>query len=380
MMTELPILGNTGDTGAQPMAVAPFRRRKSRQVMVGSVPVGGNAPVSVQTMTKTKTADVDATVAQVQRCAELGADIVRITVNDWEAAEAMAAIMQRVQVPIVADIHFNHVFALKAIEAGVNAVRINPGNIGSRDRIKEVLTKAKERGLPIRIGVNSGSLEEDILERHGYPTPQALFESAMRHVEISQDFGFDDIVISVKSTDVRLMIEAYRLIAEKTDFPLHLGVTEAGTLRVGTIKSSIGIGTLLAEGIGDTIRVSLTDEPENEVEVGKDILRSLGLAQRSVEIISCPTCGRLEVDLFGITNEIERRIKGIKKPVKVALLGCVVNGPGEASEADIGIAAGKGVGILYRKGEVVRRVKEEEIIDAVVQEIMDFVPPEELAH
>ncbi len=375
MTTQLPILNN--NEAAQPMAVAPFRRRKSRQVMVGSVPVGGNAPVSVQTMTKTKTADVEATVAQVQRCAELGADIVRITVNEWEAAEAMNDIMKRVTVPIVADIHFNHVFALKSIEAGVNAVRINPGNIGSRDRIKEVLTKAKERQLPIRIGVNSGSLEEDILEKHGYPTAQALFESAMRHVEISQEFGFDDLVISVKSTDVRLMIEAYRLIAEKTDFPLHLGVTEAGTLRVGTIKSSIGIGALLAEGIGDTIRVSLTDEPENEVEVGKDILRSLGLAQRSVEIISCPTCGRLEVDLFGITNEIERRIKGIKKPVKVALLGCVVNGPGEASEADIGIAAGKGVGILYRKGEVVRRVKEEEIIDAVVQEIMDFVPAEE---
>lgn len=375
---QLPVL-NGATTNEQPMVVAPFRRRKSRQVMVGNVPVGGNAPVSVQTMTKTKTADVQATVAQVERCAELGVDIVRITVNEWEAAEAMKDIMQRVSVPIVADIHFNHVFALKAIEAGVNAVRINPGNIGSRERIKEVLTKAKERGIPIRIGVNSGSLEEDILERHGYPTAQALFESAMRHVEIAHDFDFEDIVISVKSTDVRLMIEAYRMIAEKTDFPLHLGVTEAGTMRVGTIKSSVGIGTLLAEGIGDTIRVSLTDEPENEVEVGKEILRSLGLAQRSVEIISCPTCGRLEVDLFKITNEIESRVKGLKKPVKVALLGCVVNGPGEASEADIGIAAGKGVGILYRKGVVVRRVKEEEIIDAVVQEIIDFVPAEEAA-
>ena len=370
---NLPIIDNTTES---PYVVRPFRRRISRQVMVGTVPVGGNAPISVQTMTKTKTADVNATVEQIQRCQEAGVDIVRVTVNDKEAAEAISEIVKRTTIPIVADIHFNHIFALKAIEAGVAKVRINPGNIGSRDRIKEVLTKAKERGTPIRVGVNSGSLEEDILEKHGYPTPEALFESAMRHAEIAAEFGVDDVILSVKSTDVRLMIEAYRMLAEKTDFPLHLGVTEAGTSRVGTIKSSVGIGTLLAEGIGDTIRVSLTDEPEKEVEVGKEILRSLGLTQRSVEIISCPTCGRLEVDLFKITGEIEERLKGVKKPVKIALLGCVVNGPGEASEADIGIAAGKGVGILYRKGEVVRRVKEEEIIDAVVQEVMDFVPEE----
>jgi (E)-4-hydroxy-3-methylbut-2-enyl-diphosphate synthase len=361
----------------QPYVVRPFRRRVSRQVMVGSVPVGGNAPVSVQTMTKTKTGDVDATVAQIERCVEAGVDIVRITINDWEAAEGIKEIVKRTSIPIVADIHFNHIFALKAIEAGVAKVRINPGNIGSKDRIKEVLTKAKERSIPIRIGVNSGSLEEDILERHGYPTPEALFESAIRHVEIAADYGFDDIIISVKSTDVRLMIEAYRMLAERTDFPLHLGVTEAGTTRVGTIKSAVGIGTLLAEGIGDTIRVSLTDEPEKEVEVGKEILRSLGLTQRSIEIISCPTCGRLEVDLFKITEELELALKGIKKPVKIALLGCVVNGPGEASEADIGIAAGRGVGILYRKGEVVRRVKEHEIVQAVVQEVLDFQPIEE---
>ena len=247
------------------------------------------------------------------------------------------------------------------------------------ERIGEVLTKAKERNIPIRVGVNSGSLEEDILERYGYPTPEALFDSAMRHAEIAADFGFDDVIISVKSTDVRLMIEAYRMIAEKTDFPLHLGVTEAGTTRVGTIKSSVGIGTLLAEGIGDTIRVSLTDEHEKEVEVGKEILRSLGLAQRSVEIIACPTCGRLEVDLFAITNDLEERLKGVKKPVKIALLGCVVNGPGEASEADIGIAAGKGVGILYRKGEVVRRIKEHEIVQAVYDEVMAFQPEEQKA-
>jgi (E)-4-hydroxy-3-methylbut-2-enyl-diphosphate synthase len=344
--------------------------------MVGSVPVGGNAPVSVQTMTKTKTADVAATVAQINRCEEAGVDIVRVTVNDWDAAEAIADIVKQTRIPIVADIHFNHVFALKAIEAGVAKVRINPGNIGSRERIKQVLDAAKERGTPIRIGVNSGSLEADILEKYGYPTAEALFESAMRHAEISADFGVHNVIISVKSTDVRLMIEAYRMLAEKTDFPLHLGVTEAGTARVGTIKSAVGIGTLLAEGIGDTIRVSLTDEPEKEVEVGKEILRSLGLAQRTVEIIACPTCGRLEVDLFKITNELEESLKGVKKPVKIALLGCVVNGPGEASEADIGIAAGKGVGILYRKGVVVRRVKESEIVQAVVDEVMAFQPEE----
>ncbi|GIV54368.1 MAG: 4-hydroxy-3-methylbut-2-en-1-yl diphosphate synthase (flavodoxin) [Candidatus Kapaibacterium sp.] len=371
---DLPVLSS--NTAAEPIATFPFRRRRAKQVLVGAVPIGGNAPIAVQSMTKTKTADVEATLAQIQRCADAGADIMRVTVNDWEAAEAISEIVRRSPVPIVADIHFNHVFALKAIEAGVAKVRINPGNIGSRDRIKQVLQAAKERGIPIRIGVNSGSLEKDILEKHGYPTAEALFESAMRHVEIAQEFGFDDIIISVKSTDVRLMIEAYRMIAERTEFPLHLGVTEAGTTKVGTIKSSVGIGTLLAEGIGDTIRVSLTDHPEEEVTVGKEILRSLGLAQRSVEIIACPTCGRIEVDLFSIVRQLEERVKGIRKPVKVALLGCVVNGPGEASEADIGIAAGRGVGILYRKGEVVRRVKEHEIVEAVVEEILNFVPDE----
>jgi (E)-4-hydroxy-3-methylbut-2-enyl-diphosphate synthase len=380
---NLPVLNGkngisaNGQTLEQPIITAPFRRRKSRPVMVGGIQVGGNAPISVQTMTKTKTSDVKGTVEQVRRCQEAGVDIVRITINDKYAADAIADIVKQVEVPIVADIHFNHIFALKAIEAGVAKVRINPGNIGSKERIHEVLTKAKERQIPIRIGVNSGSLEEDILERHGYPTPEALFESAMRHVGIAQEFGFDDLIISVKSTDVRLMIEAYRMLAERTDFPLHLGVTEAGTPRVGTIKSAVGIGTLLAEGIGDTIRVSLTDEPEKEVECGKEILRSLGLAQRTVEIIACPTCGRLEVDLFSITNQLEEAVKGIKKPVKVALLGCVVNGPGEASEADIGIAAGKGVAILYRKGEVVRRIKEEEIVPALLEEIQNFVPAED---
>ena len=325
-------------------------------------------------MTKTKTDDIAGTVAQIKTAAEAGVDIVRVTVNDKEAAAAMAEIVKQSPVPIVADIHFNHVFALKAIEAGVAKVRLNPGNIGSKDRIQQVLTAAKERGIPIRIGVNSGSLEEDILQKYGYPTAEALFESAMRHVQICDEYNFKDVVISVKSTDVKLMIEAYRLVSERTDIPLHLGVTEAGPTRSGTIKSSVGIGALLAQGIGDTIRVSLTDDPVKEVEVGKEILRSLSLASRNIELIACPTCGRIEVDLFKIMGELEEKLVGIKKPVSIAVLGCVVNGPGEASAADIGIAAGKGVGILYRKGEMVKRVKENEIVSAILEEAEKFQP------
>jgi len=359
---------------AAPGETKTAQRRSTRQVNVGGIKIGGNAPISVQTMTKTKTGDVAATVAQITTAADAGCDIVRVTVNDKDAAEAIAEIVRQSPIPVVADIHFNHIFALKAIEANVAKVRLNPGNIGTRERIHQVLHAAKDRGIPIRIGVNSGSLEEDILNKHGYPTAEALFESAMRHVGICDEAGFADVIVSVKSTDVRLMIDAYRLVARRTDIPLHLGVTEAGTTRVGTIKSAVGIGTLLAEGIGDTIRVSLTDEPVKEVEVGKEILRTLGLATRNVELIACPTCGRLEVDLFGIMAELEKRLAGVKKPVKIAVLGCVVNGPGEASEADIGIAAGKGVGILYRKGEVVRKVKESEIVDVIVEEVHRFQP------
>jgi (E)-4-hydroxy-3-methylbut-2-enyl-diphosphate synthase len=349
-------------------------RRKTRQVNVGGIKIGGDAPISVQTMTKTKTDDVAGTVAQIRAAAEAGADIVRVTVNDKEAAAAMPEIVKQSPVPIVADIHFNHIFALKAIEAGVAKVRLNPGNIGSKERIRQVLTAAKERHIPIRIGVNSGSLEEDILQKHGYPTAEALFESAMRHVEICNEYDFKDVVISVKSTDVKLMIEAYRLVAQRTDIPLHIGVTEAGPTRSGTIKSSIGIGTLLAEGIGDTIRVSLTDNPVKEVEVGKEILRSLSLSSRSIDLIACPTCGRLEVDLFKIMGELEEKLAHLKKPVSIAVLGCVVNGPGEASAADIGIAAGKGVGILYRKGEMIKRVKESEIVATILEEFEKFQP------
>jgi len=371
MSNQLPIpeVANSGPHQTYKVGV----RRKTRQVRVGSVPVGGDAPISVQTMTKTKTDDVKGTVGQIT-AAEAGCDIVRVTVNDKEAAEAMKEIVRQSPLPIVADIHFNHVFALKAVEAGVAKVRINPGNIGAKDRIRQVLNAAKERGIPIRIGVNSGSLEEDILEKHGYPTPEALFESAMRHVGICREFDFHDIIVSVKSTDVKLMIEAYRLVAQRTDIPLHLGVTEAGTTKVGTIKSAVGIGTLLSEGIGDTIRVSLTDDPVKEVEVGKEILRSLSLATRNIELIACPTCGRLEVDLFGIMGQLEEKLAGVKKPVKIAVLGCVVNGPGEASEADIGIAAGKGVAILYRKGELIKRVKEEDIVKTVLEEVDRFQP------
>lgn len=377
MNLEIPVLNNTIPSpltqGQHPTYKVGVRRR-TRQVFIGKIPVGGNAPISVQTMTKSKTSDVDATVQQIAQAADAGCDIVRVTVNDKDAADAIAEIVRRSPIPVVADIHFNHVFALKSIEANVAKVRLNPGNIGSRERIEQVLLAAKAKNIPIRIGVNSGSLEEDILEKHGYPTAEALYESAMRHVGICEEFGFRDIIISVKSTDVRLMIEAYRLVAERTDIPLHLGVTEAGPTKIGTIKSAVGIGTLLAEGIGDTIRVSLTDDPVKEVEVGKEILRSLSLATRNVELIACPTCGRLEVDLFGIMKQLEEKLEGVKKPVKIAVLGCVVNGPGEASEADIGIAAGKGVAILYRKGEVIKRVREDQIVQTILEEVEKFQP------
>lgn len=349
-------------------------RRDTRKVYVGDIPIGGRSPISVQTMTNTKTSDIEATLAQINKSVEAGADIVRVTVNDEVAANAISEIVKNSNVPIVADIHFNHIYALKSIEANVGKVRINPGNIGKPDRIKQVLDAARKKSIPIRIGVNSGSLEKDILEKHGYPSAQALFESAMRHIEIAQNYDFHDLIVAVKSSSVPLMIQAYRLLSDKTDIPLHLGVTEAGTREKGTIKSSVGIGTLLAEGIGDTIRVSLTDKPEHEVTVGKEILRSLGLAQRNVEIISCPTCGRIETDLIGIVNELEKRVSNIKKPVKVSVLGCAVNGPGEAKESDIGVACGKSNAIIYRKGEFVRKIPESNIIEEILKEIDQFIP------
>ncbi|MFP4527313.1 MAG: flavodoxin-dependent (E)-4-hydroxy-3-methylbut-2-enyl-diphosphate synthase [Candidatus Kapaibacterium sp.] len=349
-----------------------FPRRNTRQVMVGGIPIGGGSPVSVQTMTKTKTADIDATVAQIVRSADAGADIVRVTVNDAAAADAIGEIVRQSPVPIVADIHFNHIYALRSIEGGVAKVRINPGNIGSEERIRQVLEAAGGRDIPIRIGVNSGSLEKDILEKYGFPTAEALYDSAMRHAGIAEKFGFSGIIIAVKSTSVAIMIAAYRLIAARTDYPLHLGVTEAGTIKSGTVKSAVGIGALLAEGIGDTIRVSLTDEPEREVEVGRDILRSLGMARRGVEIISCPTCGRLETNLFSIVNELEEKVRRIDKNIKVAILGCAVNGPGEAKEADLGVACGKNEAILFKKGEIIRKLPESEILVTLYQEILDY--------
>jgi (E)-4-hydroxy-3-methylbut-2-enyl-diphosphate synthase len=348
--------------------------RISRQITIGKVKVGGGAPITVQSMTKTDTRDIPATVAEIKRLEAAGCDIVRLAVPDMEAAKSLGEIKKQVNIPIVSDIHFDYRLALEAIKQGVDGMRINPGNIGSKARIKAVVDAVKERGIPIRIGVNSGSLERDILRKHGSPTAEALAESAFRHVEILEDLDFRDIKISVKSTDVMKMIRAYRIIAERTDYPLHLGVTEAGTIKMGTIKSSVGIGTLLAEGIGDTIRVSLTGDPVEEIYVGIEILRSLGLRKNGIELISCPGCGRLEIDLMKLVKDVEDRISEIElpRPIKVAILGCVVNGPGEASEADIGIAGGRGKGMLYKGGKLVKSFKEEELVDQLVEEIEKF--------
>lgn len=352
-------------------------QRNSRQINIGGVRVGGGAPVTVQSMTKTDTRDINATVAQIKSLEKAGCDIVRLAVPDMEAALALGKIKKQTSIPIVSDIHFDYKLALEAVRQGVDGMRINPGNIGAKYRIKAVVDAVRERGIPIRIGVNSGSLEKDILRKHGSPTPEALAESAMRHVSILEDLDFRDIKISVKSTDVRKMIAAYRLLAEKTEYPLHLGVTEAGTYEMGTIKSSVGIGTLLAEGIGDTIRVSLTGDPVDEIDVGLKILRSLGLRRNGIELISCPGCGRLEIDLMKLVKDVEDRIAGLElpRPVKIAILGCVVNGPGEASEADIGIAGGRGKGMLYKDGKLVRSFKEGEIVDELVKELEAFAEP-----
>lgn len=351
--------------------------RKSRQIRIGKVSVGGGAPVTVQSMTKTDTRDVSATVAQIKSLEKAGCDIVRLAVPDMDAALALGKIRKQTKIPIVSDIHFDYRLALEAVRQGVDGMRINPGNIGAKYRIKAVVDAVRERGIPIRIGVNSGSLEKDILKKHGSPTPEALAESALRHVSILEDLDFRDIKISVKSTDVRKMIAAYRILAEVTDYPLHLGVTEAGTYEMGTIKSSVGIGTLLAEGIGDTIRVSLTGDPVDEIDVGIKILKSLGIRRNGIELISCPGCGRLEIDLMKLVRDVEDRIAGIElpRPIKIAILGCVVNGPGEASEADIGIAGGRGKGMLYKDGKLVRSFKEGEIVDELVKELETFAEP-----
>ena len=355
-------------------------RRKSRAVQVGDVQIGDGAPISVQSMTVSKTHDVAATLAEIEGLAEAGADIVRVAVPRPEDADALPYIVQGASVPIVADIHFNYTYALKAIDAGVAKVRLNPGNIGKEEWEREVLLAAKAAGIPIRIGVNSGSLERDILDKYGYPQPEALFESAMRHVEICTRHGFEDLVISVKHSDVFFMIQAYKLIAERTDYPLHLGVTESGSATTGTIKSSIGIGALLAEGIGDTIRVSLATESVKEVEAGHAILKSLRLGRPGVNIVACPTCGRLTGDLFTIVEEVEAAVKARKfdKDLTVALMGCAVNGPGEAQGADLGVSLGRGRAHLFKRGKVIGTVPEAQIVETVLEAIETWDEEEEV--
>ncbi len=344
-------------------------RRKTREIKVGSVGVGGANPVSVQSMTNTNTADVKATVAQIKALEEAGCEIVRVAVPDMDGANALDAIKRSVSIPVIADIHFDWKLALRSLEAGVDGLRLNPGNIGSVERVREIVKASADRRVPIRIGVNAGSLEKDILEKYGHPTAQALVDSAMRHIRILEDMDFTDIKVSLKASSVLLTVESYRLLAAKVDYPFHIGITEAGTLFSGTIKSSVGIGMLLGEGLGDTLRVSLTGDPVDEVKVGWEILKSLGMRKRGVNIISCPTCGRIKLDSIRIAQEVEKRLSGVIEPVTVAIMGCVVNGPGEASEADIGIAGGDGVGLLYIKGKVARKVRESEIVDALVEEV-----------
>ena len=345
------------------------RRRTTRAIFVGGVQVGGNAPISVQSMTKTDTRDVASTVEQINQLAKSGCDIIRAAVPDQEAADALPGILEGINIPLVADIHFDYRLALAALRAGVDGLRINPGNIGSRRKVEEVVQAAQDRDVPIRIGVNAGSLEKDLLVKYDGVTPEAMVESAMNHVNILEELNFKGIKISLKASNVPLMLAAYRLMAEKTDYPLHIGVTESGTPRYGTVKSAIGIGILLSEGIGDTIRVSLTGQPDQEVIAGYDILRALGLRSRGVELISCPTCGRTEINLIKIAAEVEKKLQQVDKPLKVAVMGCVVNGPGEAREADVGIAGGRGFGLIFRKGQVVRKVPEDSLIQELLKEI-----------
>jgi len=349
-----------------------INRKKTRVVRIGNILIGGDNPIRIQSMTKTDTEDVEGTLNQIRKLKDLGCEIVRIAIPDEKSVEAFRKIKKNSHLPIVADIHFNYRLALKAIEFGADGIRINPGNIGSKERVREIVRLAKERGIPIRIGVNSGSLEKNLLKKYGSATTSALVESVMNSVKLLEDFDFYDIKISVKASDIERTVEAYRRISELTDYPLHIGITESGTLFSGTIKSSVGIGILLYEGIGDTIRVSLSAPPEEEVKVGWEILKALGLRKKGIEIISCPTCGRLEVDLLPIVSEIERRTLSIEKNMKVAIMGCVVNGPGEAGESDLALVCGKGVGLIYKKGKLLKKVKEEEMVEEFLREIHSF--------
>ena len=344
-------------------------RRQSKQVLAGNVAMGGGAPVSVQSMLNVPAADIAGNVRQAVELERAGCEILRVSIPDQAAVALIPAIKNAVKVPLVADIHFDYRLALEAAAAGIDKIRINPGNIGGSGHVKAVADACRQRGIPIRIGVNSGSVEKEILAKHGAPTPEALVESALYHASLLERFDFTDIVISIKSSDVDAMIRAYELCAQRCGYPLHLGVTEAGTERMGLVKSAIGIGSLLQRGIGDTIRVSLTADPAKEVAAGFDILKALNLRGEGIQFVSCPTCGRTKIDLIAIAGEVERRLAGCKKPLKVAVMGCVVNGPGEAREADIGIAGGDGVGLLFKKGEIVRKVPEDKLVDELVAEV-----------
>ena len=343
-------------------------RRKSRQIMVGNVAVGGDAPISVQTMTNTETTDVDATVAQIERAAKAGADIVRVSIPSMEAAEAFGQIRKRSPVPLVTDIHFDHKIALRVAELGADCLRINPGNIGREDRVKAVVQSAKDHGIPIRIGVNAGSLEKDLQKKYGEPTPEALVESALRHIEILERLNFRDFKVSLKASEIFMTVEAYKLLANQIEQPLHLGITEAGGLRSGSVKSAIGLGMILAAGIGDTIRVSLAADPVEEVKVGFDILKSLHLRNKGVNIIACPSCSRQNFDVIKTVNALEQRLEDVMEHLDVAVIGCVVNGPGEAREADIGLAGGE-PNLLYLEGKPSHKVSDEDIVDQIEREV-----------
>ena len=345
----------------------------SRVVKVGNLLIGGGNLVVIQSMTNTTTSNVEATVAQIKKLESAGCQMVRMTINNEEAAKAIGEIKKRVNIPLCADIHFDYKLALLAIENGIDKLRINPGNIGSDENIKAVVEKAKERNIPIRIGVNSGSIEKHILEKYGKPTADGMVESAMYHINLLEKNGFEDIVISLKASNVKMMVDAYRKISKLVDYPLHLGVTEAGTAFQGTVKSAIGIGSLLVDGIGDTIRVSLTEDPVEEIKVAKEILKVLGLIDAGVEIVSCPTCGRTEIDLIGLAKKVEKEFENEKRNIKIAVMGCVVNGPGEAREADIGIAGGKEEGLLFKKGEIIKKVPQEKIVEVLKEEILKMI-------
>jgi (E)-4-hydroxy-3-methylbut-2-enyl-diphosphate synthase len=344
-------------------------RKTTKKIKVGELFIGGDSPISVQSMTNTDTRDKKTTIEQIKRLEEAGCDIVRLAVPDLEAANCLSEIKKAAKIPVVADIHFDYRLALESMKNGVDKIRLNPGNIGDRSRVKMVVEMASERNIPIRIGVNSGSVEKHILEKYKVVTPEAMVESALGHARILEELKFFDIAFSIKASNVPMTIAAYRLMSDKSDYPLHIGVTEAGTVNRGTIKSSIGIGCLLAEGIGDTIRVSLTHDPVEEIKVGIEILKALGLKQQGLEFISCPTCGRCQIDLIDIANEVEKRLQTLNKTIKVAVMGCAVNGPGEAKEADIGIAGGNGEALLFKKGEIIRKIPQDRIIEELMAEV-----------